>query len=30
MALVTYVLGDCPGCNAQNTFGNVDVYGDYV
>ncbi len=30
MALVTYILGDCPGCNAQNTFGNVDVYGDYV
>lgn len=30
MALVTYVLGDCPGCMAQNTFGNVDIYSDYV
>lgn len=30
MALVTYVLGDCPGCKSQNTFGNVDVYGHYV
>lgn len=30
MALVSYVLGDCPGCKAQNTFGNVDVYGHYV
>ena len=30
MALVTYVLGDCPGCKAQNSFGNVDIYGDYV
>jgi hypothetical protein len=30
MALVTYLLGDCPGCKAQNTFGNVDVYGHYV
>jgi len=30
MALVTYVLGDCPGCGAQESFGNVDVYGSYV
>ncbi|MER9849608.1 hypothetical protein NKJ55_20150 [Mesorhizobium sp. M0106] len=30
MALVSYVLGDCPGCGAENKFGNVDVYGDYV
>lgn len=30
MALVTYVLGDCPGCKTPNTFGNVDVYGHYV
>ena len=30
MALVTHVLGDCPGCKSQNTFGNVDVYGHYV
>ena len=30
MAMVTYVLGDCPGCKSQNTFGNVDVYGHYV
>lgn len=30
MALVTYILGNCSGCKAQNTFGNVDVCGDYV
>jgi len=30
MALVTYVLGDCPGCQGHDTFGNIDVYGDYV
>lgn len=30
MALVTFVLGDCPGCQSQRTFGNVDVYGHYV
>lgn len=30
MALVTYILGDCPGCKSENTFGNVDVYGDHV
>ncbi len=23
--LVTYVLGDCPGCRRENCFGNVDV-----
>lgn len=30
MAIVSYVLGDCPGCKTVNSFGNVDVYGDYV
>lgn len=30
MALVTYVLGNCPGCKSENTFGNVDVFGHYV
>ncbi len=30
MALVTYVLGDCPDCKAKDAFGNVDVYGTYV
>jgi len=29
MALVTYILGDCPGCGKQG-FGNVDVYSTYV
>lgn len=28
--LVTYVLGNCPGCKQENCFGNVDVYGDHV
>ncbi|MGF6937140.1 hypothetical protein OKW41_006302 [Paraburkholderia sp. UCT70] len=28
--LVTYVLGDCPGCKQQNSFGNVNVCGDHV
>ena len=30
MALITCVLGDCGGCKGQHTFGDVDVYGDYV
>jgi len=30
MALVTYVLSDCPDCGAQRSFGNVDVHGSYV
>lgn len=30
MALVTYILGDCPGCGARNKFGNVDVYSAYI
>lgn len=30
MALVSFVLGDCPGCKGTNTFGNVDVQGSYV
>ena len=25
MALVSYVLGDCPSCGAENSFGNVAV-----
>ena len=27
MALVTYVLGNCPGCRRKDSFGNVDVFG---
>lgn len=30
MALVTYVLGDCPSCKSQNAYGNVEVYGHYI
>ena len=30
MALVTYILGDCPGCGAANSYGNIDVYSTYV
>lgn len=30
MALVTYVLGDCPGCGAKDSFGNIDVWRDSV
>lgn len=30
MALVSYVIGDCPGCKAKDSFGNVDVYKTYV
>lgn len=26
MAIVTYVLGDCPGCGRKESFGNVDVF----
>lgn len=28
--LVTYVLGDCPSCGGQNSFGNVSVQVDHV
>lgn len=27
MAIVSYVLGDCPGCGRKNSFGNVEVFG---
>jgi hypothetical protein len=30
MALVSHIIGDCPGCGAENAFGNVDVYSRYV
>lgn len=30
MALVSYILGNCPGCGAQNAFGNIDVYDTRV
>ena len=30
MALVTYVLGDCPGCGAKESYGNVDVFRTYL
>jgi hypothetical protein len=26
--LVTRILGDCPGCGRENSYGNVDVFGD--
>lgn len=28
--LVTHILGDCPGCQGKDCFGNVAVYSDYV
>lgn len=28
--LVTHVLGDCPGCGAKDSFGNVSVHDDHV
>ena len=30
MAFVSYVLGDCPGCGARHSFGNVSVRDDHV
>lgn len=30
MALVSHIIGDCPGCGATQAFGNVDVYSRYV
>lgn len=30
MALVSYILGDCPQCGAKKMYGNVDVYKDHV
>lgn len=27
MAIVSYVLGDCPGCGRKDSFGNVEVFG---
>ena len=30
MALVSRIIGDCPGCGAKQAFGNVDVYSRYV
>jgi hypothetical protein len=31
MAIVSYVLEDCPGCGRKNSFGNVDIFnGDHV
>jgi len=30
MALVSYILSDCPGCGQKNTFGNIDVYETVV
>ena len=30
MALISYVLGDCPSCGAVDSYGNVDVYGMHV
>ncbi|WP_416064236.1 hypothetical protein ACK9YZ_14130 [Rhizobium sp. ZK1] len=30
MALVSRIIGDCPGCGAKQAFGNVNVYSRYV
>jgi hypothetical protein len=30
MALVSYILGDCPGCGAKNSYGNVHISGAHV
>jgi len=30
LAIVTYVLGDCPACGAKDSFGNVDVHESFV
>lgn len=30
MALVSYIIGDCPGCGAKYSFGNIDVYGGTI
>ncbi|MGL5633433.1 MAG: hypothetical protein ACRDD3_13840, partial [Azovibrio sp.] len=30
MAIVSHVLGDCPGCGRKDSFGNVDVFGGQV
>lgn len=31
MAIVTHILGDCPGCGGNNTYGNVMIPGgEYV
>ena len=31
MALVSHVLGNCPGCRRKDSFENVDVFrGDHV
>ena len=27
MAIVSYILGDCPGCGRKDSFGNVEVFG---
>lgn len=29
MALVTHVLGDCPGCGGTSTFGDVDIFSTH-
>ena len=30
MALVMYVLGDCPSCGGRETFGNIDIYNTHI
>ena len=30
MAIVSYVLGDCVGCDAKNSFGNISIHDNYV
>ncbi|NKM56368.1 hypothetical protein GFL21_17900 [Rhizobium anhuiense] len=30
LALVSYILGDCPGCGACQSFGNIDVRGSFI
>lgn len=30
MAIVSYTIGDCPGCGGKQSFGNVGIYGHYL
>ncbi len=30
MALVSHIIGDCPGCGGKNTFGGVTVHGNHA
>ena len=30
MALISRIIGDCPGCGANQSYGLIDVYGTHV